>query len=210
MNLAKVQANFERRVRRFERMHATAAVSGSVDATRARDQLVAYVLIELQTALGYVARCVYLAHAVRGRKADGAKVGSSLFSSSDAALVAAAKIVKGRAKDVPGRGEPSWHSEDHFSKAVTGLSLPTSLLSAMAPYTQSTRIVACARHFYAHRNQSTLAVVRSTMQKEVGSVFTSHPSEHIFFGSRHSTSPPFLREWIDDYRLIVQSLCSAI
>ena len=202
IDLRRVRANFDRRAQTF----LTALASVQVGPPRPRDRVAAYVAMELQTALGRVARSVYLAHAVHGRTASGTKTGLRLYPSYHAALLGAAKVIKPKAAQVPGRDEPAWHSPHHFGVVSSGHGFPITVVTGMDPWVDTIRAVKYLRHFYAHRNQSTWEEVRDEMFSQFAFVMTGHPSEALVSGAPGSPTP-FLEGWVWDYVDTVANLC---
>lgn len=200
IRLTHVNRNFQRRARKFLAIAANSAVQSRVE----RDIALSHTLIEMQTAIGYVARSVYLAYAVGGRRASGAWIPRTGISTNQA-LLNAAKVKKKKATQVPGRDEPAWHSPSDFTLVCNTLGIATGVVSAIGYFPKSTNAVKRARHFYAHRNQDTYRHLKKALFQDYSVLISDHPSEVLPFPIL--SSPPLLERWINDYMIIADDLC---
>ncbi len=206
IDLAKVRANFDRRAQRF--VYTASLLAGATStASRDMDQQVSHIIVELESALAYVARCAYLAGSVGGADASGAKLRGTGVDSV-AALRAASRAVGKKAVQVPGRDEPSWSSASHVTAAAHAISVSNrgSIISAMGIFPDARKCVKAFRNFYAHRNADTLTEARSVLGTEYGLTWRGHPSPALL-RLPSSSGGPLLETWIWNYVDIVHTLC---
>lgn len=207
IHLERVQNNFHRRTERMLGFIDRARTSA--DHTTG-DALVAYVAIELQTSLGYVAKSCFLAGMLGGRSANGTRIRAPATHTQLGALQLAASVIKQNPRQVPGRDEPAWHSGDHLARIVASASPANSvdIQAALGVFPEARKAVLAVRNFYAHRAQHTLLVIRTVLLTEYAEVLRGHPSDGLL------TPPiahpqPFLERWVWNYRDIVNTMCGA-
>lgn len=206
IDLVKVQANFNRRSQHF--LHTVTALSSATGVSfRQLDVRVAYVIVELETAMAYATRSAYLAGTVGGRSAKGRRLNGTGIDSVGA-LCAASKAVGKRAKQIPGRDEPSWASADQVA-TVAQRENPdnaTDIITAMGIFPDARKCVKAFRNFFAHRNEDTFADARNALGTQYGLAFRGHPTHalvHLSLGGGSS----ILETWIWNYKDIVDALC---
>jgi len=204
IGLGSVYKAFERRCQHFLQVtHEAMPKKG-----KERDRQVAHVVIELQTALGYVARSAYLAGTVGGWRGDGTKMPRRFPNAADA-LMAAAKVVKKKPVSVPGRDEPSWHSSHHLVKVAAGVvpspsnSAAFALATSAFPDVLATMI--CSRNFYAHRAENTRAEFERALTTRFALVANGHLTDLLL--STHGAGSPLLEVWIWNYLDVAALLC---
>lgn len=202
ISLAAVYQAFERRCQHFIHM-TTRALSGT---RKARDHEVSHVVIELQSALSYVARSAYLAGTIGGWRANGTKMARS-FGSATESLLAAARVVKKKPVDVPGRDEPSWQSSDHMARIATTINPAnvSAFMTATSAYPDVLAAMTAARNFYAHRGQHTHASAARTLSDRLSIPTKGHLTDVLL--SFHGAGAPLLEVWCWNYLDVVALIC---
>lgn len=202
INLAAVYSGFQRRAQHFLLVASNAATQNG----KARDQAAAHIVVELQTALGFVARAAFLAGAVGGWTARGTRLRGRFPKSVDA-LLAAASVVRKNPQAIPGRDEPAWHSGDHMARVATSV-LPANygaFLQASSAYPSVLSTMTASRNFYAHRNEHTRMEAETALRVKFGVVPQRHMSGTLL--APRPGGAPLLETWVWNYLDVVELLC---
>lgn len=212
VRLDRVYGNFERRAQNFLVLLSKVSSIGRAGLLgtdrRDKDLVAAYICIELQTGIGYVARSAYLAGMVGGYTASGQRIPRSSDATPHQALQKAAQIVGGNPNQVPGRGEPAWHSTDHLTRVVRALnpSNAADLIDSTSVFPQARQAVKAVRNFYAHRAEDTRLGIVDILRREYGERMQHHPSMELFHLPQWNPNC-FLERWVWNYLDIVEVLC---
>lgn len=212
IRLDHVYGNFERRAQHFLLLLSEVSAIGRVGLLgtdrRDKDLVAAYICIELQTGIGYVARSAFLAGMVGGYTASGHRIPRSSSATQHQALKQAARIVGGDEGQVPGRGEPAWHSTVHLTRVVTQLqpSNEADLIASTGVSPKARIAVKAVRDFYAHRAKNSRLNIIDILRREYGERMQHHPSIELFNLTQWNRSC-FLERWIWNYLDIAEVLC---
>lgn len=202
INLHSVYQAFERRSQHF--LHVIAETARSTG--KARDRSVAHVVIELQTALGFVARSAYLAGTVGGWRANRTKMRPTFATAADS-LLAAARVVRRKPVAVPGRDEPAWHSANHMVRVATRIAPAnsTAFVNAASAFPDVFATMLASRNFYAHRAQNTRTEAERNLSTRFGLVTNGHLTDALL--SIDGRGVPLIETWIWNYLDVAELLC---
>jgi hypothetical protein len=207
VDLEKVSTNFQRRLNMFLQIVSDAKASSN---RRDADRAVTYVLIEMESAIGYVARSSFLAGSVGGRSASGYRFPGKGLTPHEALSRASCAVHPGKKSPaVPGRDEPQWSSNKHLALVAEGV-VPTNkhqLLHSTGVYPDARRCVKSLRNFVAHRSGDTVRAAFELIQREYGQAWGGPPTLAVLRNSI-SGGGSALETWLWNYRDAAEVLCS--
>lgn len=181
-----------------------------VDAVK--DRLIAFVVIEAHNLWGGFGRAFYLSCALRARTCSGTtvRVGGQMFGSANDALLYSVRLLKNRTfrgSRVNPRDEPAWHVPANIVKLFQTLNM-SNLSRVQAALSYSSRyfeLLPKARHFFAHRSESTRNEV-AAVARALGLNPKLRPGE-VMCSSLPLRPQHILSDWLDDMRAVIEMMC---